>query len=221
MSRKMFERICAICKDSKQITKQPRPGTLCPSCRSKKKRRKPIVYKIYWHFCPTCPSVRGLKTARRTQYCADCSRIESAKKRVGKKRKSPERKDMQVFYRICPDCPADDNTSVVSAARYSGIRPCKVHRKRVVPKKYNVKPRSTVLNRTTNVSPEAIEKERQKNREHKEALKQERVKPKAQKKTDEQMLEEFLKTNQPSSTFSDEPMGHFTSGMHLDTSAYY
>jgi hypothetical protein len=198
IKRWRYTRTCS-CGEIVVTTYKPKEDTPCKKCNDKQLGKKMSegnrkeTHISYTYFCPTCPSIRTSRSRKKTPYCADCSRIESAKKRIGKERRRPitnfTRKVEVIipkprYFRICPDCHEDNNTIRVASALNAGIKPCRIHKK--VPTGDD--------RRKKQVSQDAIDKVRALNKAHAEAVKHKEVIVK-QTKTDDEMMTEFLENN--------------------------
>jgi hypothetical protein len=86
IKRWRYTRTCS-CGEIVVTTYKPKEDTPCKKCSTKQLGKKMSegnrkeTHVSYIYFCPTCPSIRTFRSRRKTPYCADCSRIESAKKR--------------------------------------------------------------------------------------------------------------------------------------------
>lgn len=180
-----YTRVCFICKSEAIVTYKPKPHTLCTKCSGLKlakglaKVNTKTEHKRYYYFCPNCPSVRVLKVKRKSPYCNACS-----KQVVGKSNKGKERQLR--YFRLCMECPEDDNIIQVSSAKWGGIRLCPKHarkakspKKRFVPKKEKI-----------------VQREIERNRKHYKAEddKARQVIPEPSKSYEE-MMAEYLKDN--------------------------
>lgn len=94
IAKKVYTATCSECKETRTLKSRPKgKSDLCFGCSvkevHKKNMKKTEDLKRYWYFCPTCPSVRGVVSKRKSPYCREC--IEAGKKASHlrkKKRKS-------------------------------------------------------------------------------------------------------------------------------------
>jgi len=231
-----YKRICPDCKNKKWVKYIPKPGTKCGSCSSKdlakimsNNNKKPNdTLKRYKHTCsnPECGAVRWLRSSpkyRKTSLCGICSRVKTGKSnKGGSKKYTQEEKDMHKkrFFRICPKCEPEVACVEVSSKKNSGAKHCRKHRE--LPSGSDRKNAAYPKRRksvTKEISQKAIEKVREINREHKEAVKNQTNKRPddiPQTKSDEDMIKAWLKNHEPSVMISrDESMPHLNSGYGL------
>jgi len=181
-----YLRTCSDCGDKSWISYKPKDGVLCQKCSGKKLGKNMSQNNIKkeedkiknWYFCPSCSSVRGGHGKRKTSYCGKCSRIES--------------KTVKPYYFF------DFDTLQV---RTLVVNPKPIPKK--VIKKKVAKPKKPRKSRTRSVSPEAIKKQIEVNRLHKEEVKKQEKKV-VQRKSDAEMIADFLKHKEPSVKASDE-----------------
>ncbi len=178
-----------------------------------------VPKKVYWYFCANCPKVQVKRTKQGGTYCQECNRKQPRKKnRLPITYFDLDKMEIIApmrHIRICPHCPSDNNTKTVQVARLAGIRPCLKHAyidnpealaekeaKRKATRKenrangkhkssYTVKARRVVKAKDKKVSKEAIEKQIQINREHRDAVAVKESIPKP-KLTEEQMMAKFM-----------------------------
>ena len=203
IKRWRYTRTCN-CGEIVVTTYKPKEDTPCKKCSTKQLGKKMSegnrkeTHVSYIYFCPTCPSIRTFGSRRKTPYCADCSRIESAKKRRRPAtkfiRKVEVRTPSRTFVRICPECEEGNNTIYVASALNAGIKPCRIHKKVQTGDDRKKVTSYSVKRRKKQVSQDAIDKARELNKSHAEAVKNKEVIVK-QTKTDDEMMIEFLKTN--------------------------
>jgi len=237
------ERICIDCGDRKEV-KSLRDSEVkrCRSCNrrwlAKKNRRVKPEHLLIRHlyFCVDCADIAVKASRIRRVRCSKCA------KKQPKKQPAQAYFDMETmtmiaptrYFRICPYCPEEEASKQVQQASLAGIRPCAKHKyigreeelakreaKRIASLKKTVKarPKRPTINRKRTHSPEAIAREREKNKLHREAVKKE-AKLITQTKTEEEMLAEFLAKHEPSVKFEDEaPMEHLTPRMNLSSSS--
>jgi len=237
MARKKYIRTCA-CGDVKEVGYKPKPNTKCMSCSAKvlgknmaKSRwAKVKERKTYTYFCPTCPSVRILNARRTSSMCGDCSRIYS--KRPKPTASHFDFKDMKMtimkpakrYFRLCIDCGDCKQVATASAAKPNYCRKCSdknkdrkaISAKGVATIKKATKPRKKTVKKK--VSKEAIEKQIQLNREHREFHENEVKEIPEQSTSNEDMIARFLKKKKPSVTVDmSVPMPHFI-GLRMECS---
>lgn len=194
MTRTRYKRVCADCGDIKEVGNKPKKGRLCLSCSAKKK--EPIVKfrtyakrKTFIYFCANCSDVRYTDSGskRKTCYCADCSR------------KLAKKKKYKIFYDLIN-------------MRYVNTKP-PAKEKRV----YKAKPKVKKVSKPKvkkSVSKEAIEKIREINRQYRESRLETEDKiveyPFTPPDVERDMINDFLKANEPSVKFSDyKPLYEF------------
>ena len=222
--RKMHEykRVCS-CGDEKWVKYIPEPGAQCMKCSSSKlgyamsqNNIKEESEKVrYKRVCsnPECRKVDYItanpEKYRKTSLCGKCSSSARGKLNKGGSKKKDKKvikvKKIKVpirHFRVCPDCEPEVACVEVSSVARSGIRYCIKHKKQPSGKdRKQSKPYvKKIPSKTKEVSEAAIERVRKINKEHREAVSNHIIKkPKliTQTKTDDEMMAEFLKTNQP------------------------
>ncbi|MDB4681380.1 hypothetical protein OAE88_00570 [bacterium] len=201
-----YFRCCPECNDVKELTHKPKEGSLCAKCSriknitkaAKSNWKRQEDKKVYWYFCPHCPSIRcGGK--RKTSLCGDCSR------------KHAKRSDdyQESYTRTCSSC---GDVRQVKQKGNSGNKLCKVcvgklPKNRRSGMKYITKPKPTIdgLQKVTvKLKPEDIV-----------AKAVNPVKPQSTEE-DDRMIAEFLKKNKPSMIIEEGlPMPHIHSSCSL------
>ena len=200
--RTKYERICTECGDSKTVTYKPQPGTKCKKCSTLESLKKIHKYnikkeedkKVYWYFCPRCPSVRKLSVKRKTALCGDCSRITTGIKNGGDS-------DMRHF-RVCTEC-GDVKETSLSNSGWKLCRSCSNSKSSSArgnkkKKSYYKKPEPTV-----------------------DGLQKVKLTPKKEKKvkntpSDEELIAKWLETNEPSTKITKlDKMPHLTPSSSL------
>ncbi len=204
-----YRRICA-CGDEKWVRYIPKPGAECRKCSSSKlgkamaegNRKKESEKIRYKRTCLDCGKVDMLTANpanyRKTSLCGYCSskaRGKANRKHPVKKIKIPIR-----HFRVCPDCEPEVACVEVSSAKNSGVKYCIKHKKQPSGKdRKQSKPYvKKIPSKTKEVSNVAINRAREMNRQHREAVDNiTKKKPKliTQTKTDDEMMAEFLKDN--------------------------
>lgn len=220
-------RTCKTCGDKKTVHYLPTKDTECRPCmklsQSAKmigKNTKPLdKQKRYWHFCPSCPSIRVGHIKMKSHYCSPC------KNKLPRKNKPrPIYFDMESmmyklpirYFRICKHC---GDEKQVKQASLGGIKSCvkcrhidmdskEADKKRKATMKKNgtasgrkkgktTIPRARARAKSNILSPEAIEAIREINAKHREA---EKIRIANQKhipvaRSDEDMVAEYLLTS--------------------------
>lgn len=225
-----FVRTCEGCGDVKEFDRV-HDRKICSKCSGKKniadvvKGRQYKGKTSYTYFCMSCPSVRVLKAKRKTSYCSVC---------VRKYTKSKSKPDYIYFdmetmtmkipkpkvrlFRICPICPESNNTKQVQNLGQAGIKPCpkhsikepRTHKKNIIVKAgYN----KHLKAKDKQVSEQAIERERIKNREHREKV-EKAAKVVVKPKSEEEMMAEYMATHTVETQGDTRPINdiHFISG---------
>ncbi len=240
-----YKRTCVDCGDVKVVgNARDAEAIRCKTCSAKEVARKRIgtvskVPKIrYWYFCATCDNIREKTTKEGGAFCGTCNR-----KQPRKKNRLPIYFDMEKMVtvklrhiRICPHCPEDDNTKEVQTAKLAGIKCCRKHAyvdnpealaekelKRQATRKANAHKHKKVYvkkPKKKELSKEAIETIKERNREHKASEEERESKVVVQKRTDEDMMAEFLAKNKPSVEIKDEPMPHIAYGNDILQGGY-
>ena len=218
IKRWRYVRTCS-CGETVVTTYKPKEDTPCKKCSDKQLGKKMSegnrkeIHVVYTYFCPTCPSVRAFRVRRKTPYCADCSRKKFARIRTDKESrvKTPSR----TFIRICPECEEGNNTIYVASALNAGVKPCRIHKK--VPVGTDRKQVSSYKSRkpkANSVSNEAIEKQRELSRKHR-AFADGKPKEVVQRRTDEEMMKEFMKNSKPSVMDTVKIIPHYCGFMYI------
>ncbi len=191
MASTKYLRVCADCGNTKEITYRPKKGTLCPSCRAKgnTNNKKPEGTHVrYWYFCSNCPDVVCRVSKRKGTLCKDCSSSANGKANKGKERKLPPPRVRH--YRICPECPEDNNTKRVNRKRDSGVLLCKRHaamsRNKPTVIKPQVKKKSKILSDSAKAILKAEREEAQRIQDKKKEF------PVTSESDSKRMQEEFL-----------------------------
>ena len=234
-----YVRICASCGDSKEVGYIPKKDTLCKQCSclmlAKKMQKINTIedgkYKVYSRVCSLhgCDDVRHDLKAKpqEPQLCKHCSL------RVNKKRDKVQQvidakeviklNGKYLFLRVCKTC--EEGEYITSKPqRPTNCKKClleanQVKRDNAPPKaKYIPKVKKKKPKVKNQPPPEAIEKIREINRVHHEAVAK-RPKKIVQTISDEDMMAKFLENNKPSVEFNNEPMPHlFSGGLGSNTS---
>ena len=115
-----------MCGDEKQY-KSPTIATRCFACASKTRKEESLVGVK--RTCIDCEKVDMLKTPSavvKAPRCGSCAAKERAKNipMPSKKRKPIISEDGMRYFRICPECPEDNNTIEVSTEANSGVKRC-------------------------------------------------------------------------------------------------
>lgn len=167
-------RLCLTCGDIKKVDRvKATKSNICSPCHMKvmRQHQKPAVINHY--FCHTCPDVRVTKLKKKTNYCGDCSRKRSKSKSKGS-------------YSL-------DNMKFIPIVTKKVIKPKKV---------LKMSSKSTVVKSKKKViSSEAIQKQRDINKQHREAVKDKDydMKPNSDSEVDNQkMIKSWLNKNKPS-----------------------
>jgi len=209
-----YKRICA-CGDEKWVTYIPKPGAECRKCSSKKSgykmsqnNRKEESEKVrYKRKCIECGKIDILTADpskyRRTSLCGFCSSSERGK--ANRKNQVKTIKPRKRYFAYCDVCDDVRETSQSQFSQYGYNNNCRKHAKRNKTNKKSdmqiaKEARSKPNSKSKKVSKIAIEKIQKINREHKKAVENiTKKKPKIikQKKTDDEMMAAFLKTNKP------------------------
>jgi hypothetical protein len=193
--RKLKVRVCANCGDKKEVVYYPTGKELCKSCAYDKFARETIlkryenhVHVKYTYICHSCDSVREFRTKRKSNFCTKCSRVWRYKKKH------------KIYFDF-------DTMSIINLSPKPKPKPIKMDIKRG-------KGRPKIDNKRIGNQPskQAIERAKEMNRKHKEALKE---KPKIVKQTvsEEELIAMFLLTNSPSVVVKNEPIPHAISPM--------
>jgi len=118
-----YKQTCVDCGDIR-LTKNDTKADRCKECSNAKnmyetsQKNRVEEYKTYTHVCSECGKIRQSPAKKRkTTLCGDCSRKSTGKSNRGK--------DKMRYFRICPTCPEDSNTSQVTAKINSGMKQCK------------------------------------------------------------------------------------------------
>jgi Zn finger protein HypA/HybF involved in hydrogenase expression len=211
-SQYKYLRVCYVCGDAKAVKHRPKKDTMCKAC-ALKVRDKPmtshrwdgVAKKRYYYFCPTCDNVSiAIYGGRKSHYCSTCNR------RYNRVPPLQGYYDLDLgkyiitqqpyFTRVCSEC--GDIRRVrnkqESEAKLCGA--CSRSKngrvgKRKPSNKPKPKPRTTKAK--SKMSPERIAAIREQNRKHREEMARLEKQPVVQTKTDEEMIEEWLKHNQP------------------------
>jgi len=234
LAKNRFKRVCELCGD----TKTSNVAIKAKICRNSS--RKPVMGDInfdrdhnyikvhYTYFCPECPSVRVLVGKRKSAHCKECARIHTKRKRREGSlsfnfdtMSFPERKHMPKLVhrlplpkvrhvRICTEC---EESKIVSSVAATINKKCKACSLLAKPKKYVKKSKAKA---EKNPSAQAIDKARKANKAHHEYIEKEKKKvPKKQKLTDEEMMAEWMKTNEVKKAGIEIEMPHIEQVMYI------
>jgi len=220
VSRYEYLRVCS-CGDEKWVRYKPKADTLCSECSSKQlgfamsqnNRKEGKDKVVYTRTCEDCEDIRTDLKAKpaEPQLCSTCS-----KKRTGVGASSEEfaparitmtkanGKAKTMWLRTCANKECGESAYVSfkpmkgqicqdCARRVSHSMKGKIV-KRPKGNKPRTKPNKPRKRTVKNVSSEAIEKAREINREHREAICEAKVI--LQKLTDDEMVAKFLETNE-------------------------
>ena len=178
--RTKYTRICK-CGDVATVGYKPKGTEMCRQCRGKiqakdmcgKNVKREEDKKRYTHICAMCPSVRVTVDKRKSNLCLDCSRKHARRKKPyihfdfkEMKIKTPKR-----YFSYCTGCDAIREVSQSQFSQYGYNTNCRKHQKRTTYKKSINQVVKQSKSKDKKVSKEAIEKQIQINREHKEAQK--------------------------------------------------
>lgn len=232
-----YLRVCS-CGDEKWVHYKPKEDTLCGVCSSKQlgfamsqNNRKEEKDKIvYTRVCEDCDDVRTDLKAKpnEPQLCTDCSKKRTgvgasnedfAASRITITKANGKAKTM--WLRTCAnkECgesayitfkPVDGQVCQNCARRVSHSMKDKIV-KRPKGNKPRTKPNKPRKRTVKKVSNEAIEKAKEINREHREAITEVKIIP--QKLTDNEMVAKFLETNIIKVTSVPENWGNYVSPM--------
>ena len=175
-----YEYLCACqnCGDENYISYIPSKSRLCRTCSKTKKAENKIKYS---YFCPSCSSVRVFRQKRKTPYCQTCS-----KRRL----------------RTLPKYFFDFE---IMKCRTLYVNPKPLPKPKKVVKK--AKPKKKSLSKNADyIDPIALAKVREVNRKHREEVKKSKKAKIVHKKTDAELIAEFLKKNEPSVKLNNEPI---------------
>ncbi len=205
-----YKRICA-CGDEKWVTYIPKPGAECRKCSSSRlgkimaqKNKKPESERIrYKRKCIKCGKTDTLianpAKHRKTSLCGHCSSSERGK--ANRKNPVKETKPLKRYFQYCDVCEDTREVSQSSFAQYGFKTNCRKHAKR---KKTNKKSNMQIIKeagskpKSKEISQASIKKIQKINRDHRKAVEnitEKKSKMVKQKKTNDQMMTEFLKEN--------------------------
>jgi len=178
-----YLRVCDKCGDKSWVTYRPNKNAVCYECSKKamvERWTKKEGEKVkYWYFCPNCLSVRKIGEKRKSALCGTCN-------------KKKTKKGIQKYF-------FDFELMKVRTLFVKPVALPKKRKKRVQQKKKK--------KYGGYIDPIVLEKTREKNRLHKEAEENKEVTKKiVQRKTDEQMIAEFLQNNEPSVKADNRPI---------------
>ncbi|MFK5937696.1 MAG: hypothetical protein QM497_04775 [Sulfurimonas sp.] len=205
--RKRYEHTCIDCGcvwDTTHDTKSKR----CKKCAGvaagmwlKKANTKIESEKVrYKRVCESCGKVDMLTVKRKTNFCGACNAKRVGKSNLGKRK---NKEDCIKHFRICPDCPKDNNTVQVVKACNAGIKRCRGCSRKVMIKarkearKVTGVKKPKIRHARNKVSQETIKAQQKLNREHKKAVEDD-TKNKTTELSKEQsrkMIENFYKTH--------------------------
>jgi len=189
-----YLRVCPDCGNHQELTYRPKKGQQCRSCCGKAKvkvmhlNNRKKDKKTYTHTCKECGATKEFNYSQdrhKTGLCGICSRQQTANTRKERELR---------YFRICPDCPEDDNTKMVASERNAGIKHCQKHRPKKVYAK-RTKPNKPRPKKAKAASKAAIEKAVEVNRKHKEFIASESSRRPVPKQllTDDEMMAKWLK----------------------------
>ena len=140
--------------------------------------------------CISCLAVRSVSQdpkRSKTNLCARCSTIANAKKSSVTRLANKKEK---VWIRVCELCGDEQEVKSKIASESRMCKSCSY-------KNRKKKPKPKRRDSSVHVSKETVEREREKNRKHKERLASEKKSKRVmkQKLSDEQLIKRFLKTN--------------------------
>jgi len=207
-----YKRVCA-CGDIKWVTYRPKKGTECRKCASSKlgkamakgNRKKESEKVRYKRICSDCGKVDILtanpENYRKTSLCGHCS--SSARGKANRKHPVKKTKPKKRYFAYCDVCEDTREVSQSQFSQYGFNTNCRKHAKR---KKVNKKSDMQIAKeagprpkaKSKEISQASIKRIQEINRQHKEAVSNiSKKKPKliTQTKTDDEMMEEFLKSN--------------------------
>jgi len=197
-----YFRICSNCGAGKWMTYRPKQDALCAECAKtefiKRHTKKEDEKVKYWYVCPTCPSVRVLSEKRKSNYCITCSRKHS--------------KTIKPYYFF------DFEILKVRTLRVKPKPLPKVKKKKIVTKKKEITKKKTTkakvdakvtkpkkkYARSEKIDPITLKKILEINRLHKKEEQEKQAKKVVQRKSDAEMIADFLKHKEPSVKINNE-----------------
>lgn len=197
-----YERVCSKCGDTSTVTYKPKPGVLCRSCSKSVGHSNAWVSRPkvrYWYFCHSCNSIRVTGQRRKSNYCTECSRVAS-------KRKVKITFDLDTmqyilpvrYFKVCKTC--EEVVQVFKKSDSGFINACNDCKKAAKLNKSIPKLNKPNKPKTRGVDKKIVERERAKNKLHREFIAEQESKVEdipVQKKSDEEMMKEWLKNNKP------------------------
>ena len=213
-TRTKYKRVCK-CGDIATVGYKPKGNEMCRLCRGReqaidmcgKNVKKEEDKKRYTHICAMCPSVRVTVDGRKSNLCRDCSRKHARRKKPymyfdfkEMKIKAPKR-----YFAYCNDCDAVREVSQSQFSQYGYDTNCRKHAKRNKKNKKSdmqiiKEARKSPKSKSKEISQASIKRVQEINRDHRKAVKnitEKKPKISKQKKTDDEMMAAFLKTNKP------------------------
>ena len=173
-----YLRVCPNCGDEKYVWDIPHENCLCKKCLQEKRKENRVKY---FYFCPSCSSVRVLNKKRKTPHCQSCN---VRKTKITKK----------YFFDF-----------EIMKCRTLYVNPKPLPKPKKVVKK--AKPKKKSLSKNADyIDPIALAKVREVNRKHREEVKKSKKAKIVHKKTDAELIAEFLKKNEPSVKLNNEPI---------------
>lgn len=178
---------CPICEEHREVKViEKRSSGLCKSCAAAKRKIK--VPKIrHFRICIECQRVDQVGSAKLTKnkMCLDCAkktRLEDSYKRVcvdcGDVKVVKEKK--KASHKRCNSCANRIKATITAAKR----------------KLQSPAPKKKVIKKGSHLNKEAIAKQRELNKKHREEIEASKAKEiPMQVKTDQEMIAEYLKNN--------------------------
>jgi hypothetical protein len=209
--RTKYTRECCVCGDIAEVTYIPKEYAKCPKCANKDAISKMIEtkklnhkYVRYWYFCRYCSSVRASEVKRKTSLCSDCNRRLGSRKKITYDIEWDY--ETMRYYRICRIC---EDVKQVNQASLGGIKTCnkckhlgydmkEKENKRLASLKDTVSKRPPKKKQSkVQMSKKEIERLREINRKHREAVAKQEKLDVARSKSEEDMIAEYLAKNKP------------------------
>ena len=207
MSR-TYTRTCVQCGATKQVKYKPKGTETCNVCNMgkinrtnhKERRWKDHKEVRYIYFCPLCSSIRILKAKRKSPYCRECSKTvaKSVEERGYFNMETMKFEKPKIrYFRCCKICGDVREVKTFQSAQKQYCKKCKITKNNHLAR--------TKPHKKKSVSKAEIERQIELNRKHKESLKEKKAV--IQTRSEEDMINEWLKKNQPSVVADDtEPM---------------